>query len=83
MDAVASVYRLAASLSPEPTGNVPGWTFTAGAGSTPSSPGTMGAASAWGAKDWLALRRRSLYDQLRAIAEYGPAHRLQSVVPPH
>ena len=34
MDAVASVYRLAASLSPEPTGNVPRWNSTAGADST-------------------------------------------------
>ena len=53
MDAVAAVYRLAASMSPPAlTGSVPTWSSTAGAASTPPSPSTTAAVSAWCAKVW-------------------------------
>ena len=53
MDAVASVYRLAASLSPGTDGLRTQVDFhRRGAGSMPSSPGTTDAASAWCARGW-------------------------------
>ena len=79
MDAVATIYRLAASLSPEPTRLGRRWNSTAGAASTPRSPFTTAAASAWCARE-LALRRRSLYDRLRAIAEYDYTRRPEATL---
>ena len=46
MDAVATVYRLAFSLSPALTGSGPTWSSIDGAASTPRSPSTTAAASA-------------------------------------
>ena len=45
MDAVASIYRLAASMSPASTGSGPAWSSTAGVASMPPSPSTTAAAS--------------------------------------
>ena len=50
MDAVAAVYRLAASLSPASTGSGRTWSSTDGGASTPPSPSTTAAASAWCAR---------------------------------
>ena len=52
MDAVAAVYRLAASLSPGIDGLRSRVEFHAGAASTPPSPSTTAAASAWCAMAW-------------------------------
>ena len=51
---------------------------TAGAASTPPSPSTKAAASAWSARarPW----RRSLYDRLRAIAEYDYTRRPDTIL---
>ncbi len=46
MDAVASVYRLASSMSPAMTDCDPAWSSIAGAAATPPSPSTTAAASA-------------------------------------
>ena len=52
MDAVATVYRLAASLSLASAPGTRRWSSTAGAASTPPSPSTTAAASAWCARVW-------------------------------
>ncbi len=52
MDAVPAAYRLAASLSPGIDGLRSRVEFHAGAASTPSSPSTTAAASAWCAMAW-------------------------------
>ena len=80
MDVVAAVYRLAASLSPG-AGFGRTWSSTAGAASTAPSPSTTAAASAWCVTGHsLALRRRSLYDRLRAIAGYDYTRRPDAVL---
>ena len=50
MEAVAAIYRFAASMSPASTGSGPTWSSTAGGASTPPSPSTTAAASAWHAR---------------------------------
>ncbi len=57
----------------------PAWSSTAGGASTPPSPSTTAAASSWCARG-LALRRRSLYDRLRAIAQYDYSRRPGAVL---
>ena len=52
MDAVPAAYRLATSLSPGIDGLRSRVEFHAGAASTPSSPSTTAAASAWCAMAW-------------------------------
>ena len=54
MDAVASVYRLAASTLPKASDGLAGRTLssTAGGASTPPSRCTTAATSAWSARDW-------------------------------
>ena len=79
MDAVASICRLAMALSPGMARTAPKWSSTAATGSMPRSPCTTGGALAWCAKGQ-ALRRRSLYDRLRAIAEYDPSRRPGTVL---
>ena len=79
MDAVASSTDSPPRCPPASTGSGPAWSSTAGAASTPPSPSTTAAASAWCARA-LALRRRSLYDRLRAIAEYDYTRRPDTVL---
>ena len=79
MDAVATIYRLDASLSPGIDGLRSHVEFTAGAGSTPPSPSTT-ARSFGVVRQGLALRRRSLYDRLRAIAECDYTRRPDAVL---
>ena len=57
----------------------PTWSSIAGGDSTLPSPYTTAAASAWCGQG-LALRRRSLYDRLRAIAEYDYRRRPDTVL---
>ena len=64
---------------PTSTGFGRTWSSTAEAGSTPQSSCTTAAVSAWCARA-LALRRRSLYDRLRAIAEYDYTRRPDTVL---
>ncbi len=52
MDAVAAVYRLAAALSSGIDGLRSQVEFTAGAASTPPSPSTTAASSAWCGRAW-------------------------------
>ena len=59
MDAVAAVYRLAASLSPSIKGLRCTWSSTAGAASTPRSPCTTAGRSAWCARAWPCVAGRS------------------------
>ena len=54
------------------------WSSTAGAASTPPSPSTTAGLSAW--CQGLALRRRSLYDRLRASAGYDYPRRPRAVL---
>ena len=77
MDAAASVYRLAASMSPGIEGLRSRVEFHRRGASTPPSRSTTAAASAW---QGLALRRRSLYDRLRAITEYDYTRRPDTVL---
>ena len=57
----------------------PTWSSTAEAASTPPSPSTTAAATAWCARA-RPLRRRSLYDRLRAIAGYDYTRRPSAVL---
>ena len=50
MDAAAAVYRLPHHSPPEPVRSGRTWSSTAGAASTPPSPSTPAAASAWSAR---------------------------------
>ena len=79
MDAVASVYRLAATLSPGVDGLCTQVEFQRrgrfDAVITLNNGRSFGVV-----RQGLALRRRSLYDRLRAIAEYRPAHRPSAVL---
>ena len=79
MDAVASVYRLAASLSPGTDGQSSQVDFHRrgrfDAVITLHNGLTFGVV-----RQGPALRRRSLYDRLRAIAEYGYRHRPGTVL---
>ena len=68
MDAVAAVYRLAASTSPPAsTGSVRTWSST-GRGRFDAAIIRHDGRSFGVVRQGLALRRRSLYDRLRAIA---------------
>ena len=64
---------------PEPVRSGRTWSSTTGAASTPPSPSTPAAVSAWSAQG-LALRRRSLYDRLRAIAGYDYTRRPEATL---
>ena len=80
MDAVAAVYRLAASLSPGIGSRHSQVEFyRRGRFDATITPSTTAAASAWSGQG-LALRRRSLYDRLRAIAEYDYTRRPDNVL---
>ena len=74
MDAVASVYRLAATLSPGVDGLCTCVDFHR-RGRFDAVITLHNGRSFGVVRQGLALRRRSLYDRLRAIAEYRPAHR--------
>ena len=74
MDAVASVYRLAATLSPGVDRLETKVEFQR-RGRFDAVITRHNGRSFGVVRQGLALRRRSLYDRLRAIAEYRPAHR--------
>ena len=74
MDAVASVYRLAATLSPGVDRLETRVEFQR-RGRFDAVITLHNGRSFGVVRQGLALRRRSLYDRLRAIAEYRPAHR--------
>ena len=74
MDAVGSVYRLAATLSPGVDGLETRMEFQR-RGRFDAVVTLHNGRSFGVVRQGLALRRRSLYDRLRAIAEYRPAHR--------
>ncbi len=74
MDAAASVYRLAATLSPGVDGLETRVEFQR-RGRFDAVITLHNGRSFGVVRQGLALRRRSLYDRLRAIAEYRPAHR--------
>ena len=74
MDAVASVYRLAATLSPGVDGLGSRVEFQR-RGRFDAVITLHNGRSFGVVRQGLALRRRSLYDRLRAIAEYRPARR--------
>ena len=79
MDAVASVYRLAATLSPGVDGLCSKVEFQR-RGRFDAVITLHNGRSFGVVRQGLALRRRSLYDRLRAIAEYRPAHRPSAVL---
>ena len=74
MDAMASVYRLAATLSPGVDGLETRVEFQR-RGRFDAVITLHNGRSFGVVRQGLALRRRSLYDRLRAIAEYRPARR--------
>ena len=80
IDAVAAVYRLASSMSPGAQANAGlTWSSTAGAASMPRS--RLHDGRSFGVvRQGLALRRRSLYDRLRAIAEYDYTRRPDTIL---
>ena len=79
MDAVASVYRLAASLSPSVDGLRSHVEFHR-RGRFDTTITLHDGRSFGVVRQGLALRRRSLYDRLRAIAEYDYTRRPDSVL---
>ena len=79
MDAVASVYRLAASLSPSVDGLRSHVEFHR-RGRFDTTITLQDGRSFGVVRQGLALRRRSLYDRLRAIAEYDYTRRPDSVL---
>ena len=79
MDAVAAVYRLAASLSPGIDGLRSHVEFH-GRGSFDATITLHDDRSFGVVRQGLALRRRSLYDRLRAIAEYDYTRRPNTVL---
>ena len=79
MDAVASVYRLAASMSPGIDGFRSRVEFHR-RGRFDAAITLHDRRSFGVARQGLALRRRSLYDRLRAIAEYDPSRRPGTVL---
>ncbi len=79
MDAVASVYRLAATLSPGEDGLETRVEFQR-RGRFDAVITLHNGRSFGVVRQGLALRRRSLYDRLRAIAEYHHTHRPSAVL---
>ncbi len=79
MDAVASVYRLAATLSPGEDGLETRVEFQR-RGRFDAVITLHNGRSFGVVRQGLALRRRSLYDRLRAIAEYHYTHRPSAVL---
>ena len=79
MDAVASVYRLAASLSPG-TGGLRSHVEFHRRGRFDAAITLHDGRSFGVVRQGLALRRRSLYDRLRAIAEYDYSRRPGAVL---
>ena len=79
MDAVATIYRLAASLSPSIDGLRTQVDFHR-RGRFDATITRHDGLSFGVVRQGSALRRRSLYDRLRAIAEYGYRHRPGTVL---
>ena len=79
MDAVASIYRLAASLSPGIDGLRSHVEFHR-RGRFDATITLHDGRSVGVVRQGLALRRRSLYDRLRAIAQYSPGRRPGTVL---
>ena len=79
MDAVASVYRLAAALSPG-TGSLRSYVEFHRRGRFDATITLHDGRSFGMVRQSLALRRRSLYDRLRAIAEYNYTRRPDTIL---
>ena len=79
MDAVAAVYRLAASLSPG-TGSLRSHVEFHRRGRFDATTTLHDGRSFGVVRQGLALRRRSLYDRLRAIAEYDYTRRPEATL---
>ena len=79
MDAVASIYRLAASMSPG-TGSLRSQVEFHRRGRFDATITLHDGRSFGVVRQGLALRRRSLYDRLRAIAEYDYTRRPDTVL---
>ena len=79
MDAVATVYRLASSMSPG-TGERRSYVEFHGRGRFDATVTLHDGRSFGVVRQGLALRRRSLYDRLRAIAEYDYTRRPDTIL---